>query len=166
MQKRILGVFLQRSTLFTSSNHGLQRNGDRDEAGAETGVGSAKPHWVLLETLYYIASSNHGLQRKGDKTQKRPGEKSLGHFRVDYFLMLYFVPSRDACNASTLASPSTVATFVSRLTSTFVTPGTFEKRSFTVLAHPAHLIPSKLYSFFIKNLSFKVMLSSVLILGR
>ena len=93
-------------------------------------------------------------------------QKSLGLFGFDYFLMLYFVPSRDACNASTLASPSTVATLFSKLTSTFVTPGTFEKRSFTVLAHPAHVIPSKLYSFFIIDLSFIVMLSSVLILGR
>ena len=98
--------------------------------------------------------------------RKKAGRKSLGPFGVDYFLMLYFVPSRDACNASTLASPSTVATLFSKLTSTFVTPGTFEKRSFTVLAHPAHLIPSKLYSFFIIDLSFIVMLSSVLILGR
>ena len=98
--------------------------------------------------------------------RKKGRAKTLGLFGVDYFLMLYFVPSRDACNASTLASPSTVATFVSKLTSTFVTPGTFEKRSFTVLAHPAHLIPSKLYSFFIIDLSFIVMLSSVLILGR
>ena len=101
-----------------------------------------------------------------DRIEKRPGEKSLGLFGLDYFLMLYFVPSRDACNASTLASPSTVATFVSKFTSTFVTPGTFEKRSFTVLAQPAHLMPSKLYSFFIKNLSFIFMLSSVLILGH
>ena len=104
--------------------------------------------------------------RVRDRIGKKAGRKSLGLFRVDYFLTLYFVPSRDACNASKLASPSTVATFVSRLTSTFVTPGTFEKRSFTVFAHPAHLIPSKLYSFFIIDLSFIVMLSSVLILGR
>ena len=151
---------------FTSSNHGLQRNGDRDEAGAETGVGSAKPHWVLLETLYFIASSNRGLRKRMKDKKKAGRKKSLGLFGLDYFLMLYFVPSRDACNASTLASPSTVATLFSKLTSTFVTPGTFEKRSFTVLAHPAHLMPSKLYSFFIKNFSFIVMLSSVLILGR
>ena len=100
------------------------------------------------------------------KDRKKAGRKSLGLFGLGYFLMLYFVPSRDACNASTLASPSTVATLFSKLTSTFVTPGTFEKRSFTVLTHPAHLIPSKLYSFFIIDLSFIVMLSSVLILGR
>ncbi len=81
-----------------------------------------------------------------EKENRKAGRKSFGHFGVDYFLMLYFVPSRDACNASTLASPSTVATLFSKLTSTFVTPGTFEKRSFTVLAHPAQ-IPSKLYSF-------------------
>ena len=100
------------------------------------------------------------------KDRKKAGRKSLGLFGVDYFLMLYFVPSRDDCNASTLASPSTVATFVSKLTSTLVTPGTFEKRSFTVFAQPSHLIPSKLYSFFIINLSFIVMPSSVSILGR
>ena len=31
-----------------------------DEAGAETGVGSSKPHWVLLATLYFYAFTNHG----------------------------------------------------------------------------------------------------------
>ena len=31
-----------------------------DEAGAETGVGSSKPHWVLLATLYFISSTNYG----------------------------------------------------------------------------------------------------------
>ena len=114
--------------------------------------------------LYLLLLTMDCRERVRDRKKGRA--KSLGLFGVDYFLMLYFVPSRDACNASTLASPSTVATLFSKLTSTFVTPGTFEKRSFTVLAHPAHLIPSKLYSFFIINLSFIVMLSSVLILGR
>ncbi len=57
-----------------------ERERERDEAGADMRVGSSKPHWVLLETLYYIASSNHGLQRKGDKTQKRPGEKNRSAF--------------------------------------------------------------------------------------
>ena len=114
--------------------------------------------------LYLLLLTMDCRERVRDRKKGRA--KSLGLFGVDYFLMLYFVPSRDACNASTLASPSTVATLFSKLTSTFVTPGTFEKRSFTVLAHPAHLIPSKLYSFFIIDLSFIVMLSSVLILGR
>ena len=36
------------------------RERERDKEGAD----SLKPHWVLLETLYYIASSNQGLRRK------------------------------------------------------------------------------------------------------
>ena len=121
---------------------------------------------VVRNALLFLLLLTMDCRGREREDTKKAGRKSLGLFGVDYFLMLYFVPSRDACNASTLASPSTVATFVSKLTSTFVTPGTFEKRSFTVLAHPAHLIPSKLYSFFIIDLSFIVMLSSVLILGR
>ena len=77
MQKRILGVFFATLYFFTSSNHGLQRNGDRDEAGAETGVGSAKPHWVLLATLFFFTSSNHGLQRKGERRHKKGRAKKI-----------------------------------------------------------------------------------------
>ena len=62
-----LGVFSQRSTFFTSSNHGLQRKGERDKAGADMGVDSLKPYWVLFATLHFITSSNHGVREKDER---------------------------------------------------------------------------------------------------
>ena len=46
------------------------RERERDKAGADMGVGSSKPHWVLLATLYFFTSSNHGMQGKGERRSR------------------------------------------------------------------------------------------------
>ena len=67
--------FSQRSTFFTSSNHGLQRKGERDEAVTEMGVDSSKLHWVFLVALYFFTSTNRGL-RERVIDRKKAGRKS------------------------------------------------------------------------------------------
>ena len=42
----------------------MQRKGERDEAGTETGVGSSKLPWVFLVAPYFFTSTNRGLRER------------------------------------------------------------------------------------------------------
>lgn len=43
------------------------RERERGEAGAEMGIDSLKPYWVLLATLYFFTSTNREMKQEQQK---------------------------------------------------------------------------------------------------
>lgn len=71
MLKRILGVFFRNALLFLLLLTMDCRGRERGETGAEMGIDSLKPHWMLFAMLYFCASTIHEMKRDQKKKARQ-----------------------------------------------------------------------------------------------